>query len=222
VSQQARARTSPGREPESAAPEPSTPVPTTARWEWVRALEVLGQRRRFIIDRRSQLRAAALTTAAALVLLVLLNLSLHGARARSAAVVLHDAPELAPLIRSQNRTELGLVAIASVVFLLGVVTVTVLETHKTAGAAFNVARHLRAIREGRYRARLKLRRGDNLMELESAFNDMARGLEERVRQDAEALERFADECEKLSGPDEATRLAESMRERAREERRLLE
>jgi hypothetical protein len=223
MSHRASARTPATSRPEGApaATTPAAPAPAVAGWERLKLLEILGQRRQFLVDPRTQLRAAALTAIVALVLLVLLNLSLHASRSRSAAAVLSDAPELEQLILSQNRYELGLVALASLLFLLGVVTVVVLETHKTAGAAFNVARHLRRAADGQYRVRLRLRRGDNLVTVEAAFNDMMQRLEERQGEEAAALERFADECEKLTGPDEAARLAAAMRDQARRGRERL-
>jgi hypothetical protein len=68
---------------------------------------------------------------------------------------------------------------------------------------------------------LRLRRGDNLIAVERAFNEMMARLEQRQGEDVAALDRFADECEKLAGPDEALRLAEKMREHARAGRERL-
>ena len=105
-----------------------------------KSLRILGLRRRFLLDRRSQIRAGLLTTGTNFVLLLLLNLSLYSSREQSAAALIAEAPELAPMLRSQNLLELVLVLASSIVFLAGVFVVTVLETHKTAGAAFNLRR----------------------------------------------------------------------------------
>lgn len=197
----------PGLEPTAAAPPAPRP--------WLRFLVPLRHRRRFLVDKRVQLRAAFLSGTVALILLVLLNVSLHVARQRDSEALLTDAPELRELIASQNRMELGLIALASLVFIGGVVMITVLETHKTAGAAFNLERHMVEIAQGNYDVRLRLRKDDNLHELEAAFNAMAGALRARSTADAEALEELADVAERICGPDEAEHLARRLRELAR-------
>ena len=52
-----------------------------------------------------------------------------------------DGIQVAERLRAQDRVELYLVALASLVFLVGCFLVTVLETHRTAGAAHNLALH---------------------------------------------------------------------------------
>ena len=96
---------------------------------------LLGRRRQFFLNRPHQLRATLLTAAAVLVLLVILNLVLYSIAVSSTNQVLSDSPELAQLIKSQARLQLLLILLASVVFLAGVFVVSVLESHRTAGAA---------------------------------------------------------------------------------------
>ncbi len=212
----------PGPPEESSSAEPTDGLPSfepTAaappqREPWLRFLVPLRHRRRFLIDRPVQLRAAFLSGTVALILLVLLNVSLHVARQRDSEALLTDAPEFRALIVSQNRMELGLIALASLVFIGGVVVITVLETHKTAGAAFNLARHMLEVEHGNYDVRLHLRKDDNLQQLEAAFNSMASALRSRTTADAEALEELAGVAERISGPDEAEHLARRLRELA--------
>ena len=77
-----------------------------------RELRVLGQRRRFLVDRRSQLRAAVLVTATSLVLLVLLNLTLNAARSQSTSAILAHTPALEELLLEHDRLETGLTVAA--------------------------------------------------------------------------------------------------------------
>ena len=68
---------------------------------------------------------------------------------------------------------------------------SILETHKTAGAAYNIQRRLEDLRSGRYSASLTLRKGDNLMELEQSFNALAKTLRDREWEDLETLRQLA-------------------------------
>ena len=156
----------------------------------------LGQRRAFLVNKRYQLKASLLTATVVLVLLVFVNLTLYSASRKSSAQILADAPALEKVIRSQDRVELYLILLASLVFLVGVFVVSILETHKTAGAAYNLQQRLAELRHGRYCATLKLRKGDNLIELEGAFNELARALRDRESEDAETLEQLAAEVER--------------------------
>lgn len=151
----------------------------------------MGQRRAFLINRRYQLRASLMTATVVLVLLVFVNLVLYTASARHSSQILIDSPELEHILRGQDRVELGLVLVASIVFLAGVFVVSLLETHKTAGAAYHIERRLDELRNGRYGSSLTLRRGDNLVELERAFNALAETLRDREREEVETLERLA-------------------------------
>lgn len=183
-------------------------------------LHRLAQRRHFLVHARDQLRAGFLVAMVVLLLLVLLNVSLYAIREGKSSEILSDVPELESIIRSQNRVEFTLVLLASVVFLTGVFVVTILETHKTAGAAYNLSQRINDIRQGRYNARLRLRKGDHLRELEVAFNDMSRALQERTWRDVDALERMAVEAEKVESPVEASQLASRLRELAEHRRTL--
>jgi hypothetical protein len=183
---------------------------------------LLGKRRSFLVNRRYQLRASLLTAAVVLVLLVLLNLAIYASTMRGAERVLVDAPELAEVIRAQDRAQLYLILLASLVYLIGVFLVTVLETHRTAGAAFNLEARLGEVRRGRYDTRLKLRRGDNLAELEGTFNGMVEALRQRTWDDIEHLVQLANEAGKIADASGGRQLAERLRRLADEKRSRLE
>jgi methyl-accepting chemotaxis protein len=200
------------RQPPPSYPALVTPEPA----ETAGRAPLLGRRRSFVIDKRHQLRAGLLTATVALVLLVFVNLVLYSTSLSRSADLPRAAPELAEVLRAQGRVELFLVILASVVFLIGVFVISILETHRTAGAAFNAGQRLRDIASGRYNARLKLRRGDNLRELEEAFNRMGHALRNRTRDDIETLDRLAARAGALerSGElrDQLLKLADAKRE----------
>ena len=128
------------------------------------------RRRQFVVDARYQLRAGVLVGGVALLLLILLNASLilqdrAGAAAAASAV--------RPLLAGQDRASLALLLLGSAVFLGGVILVGVLESHRTAGAAYAIRRAVDAIRDGRQDIRVRLRRGDHLQDLATSINRLA-------------------------------------------------
>lgn len=200
---------------------PGAPLSAAAESPVQRAMtRILGKRRRYILDRQSQLRAGLLASAVVLVLLVLLNLTLYAIRSQETHKLAAGVPGLERVLRSQDRAETLLIALASVLFLGGVFLVTVLETHKTSGAAYNLDRRLAEVAAGRYNVRLRLRRGDRLRGLEEAFNDMCQALQDRAWDEAEVLDRLAAETERLGGTSEATGLVHKLRLLADEKRRM--
>ena len=128
------------------------------------------RRRQIVVDARYQMRAGVLVGAVALVLLVLLNASLI-LQDRAAEVT--DAIAVRPLLAGQDRTSWALLFFGSAVFLGGVILVGVLESHRTAGAAYAIRRAIDAIRDGGSHIRVRLRRGDHLQDLATSVNQLA-------------------------------------------------
>ena len=70
----------------------------------------------------------------------------------------------------------------SAVFLGGVVVVGLLESLRTAGAAFAIRRVVDGIRDGQSQVRVQLRRGDHLQDLARSINQLAETIDmERLR-----------------------------------------
>jgi hypothetical protein len=180
----------------------------------------LSPRRQYLIDRRRQLRSALLLAFVVLLLLLPLNYSLHTVRQQESATITTANPELAPVMKSRDQTELVVGAIASVVILAGVFVLTIVETHRTAGAAFSVVRRLEELREGQYGTRLTLRGGDNLREIEGPFNATIEALRERAINDAETLEELAAQADQVVVPQEAEALAHRLRRLAKKNRNM--
>ncbi len=196
------------------AAEPSTLAPTAAGDTVAGAAEAgrrpRFRRRSFLVNRRYQLRVTALAVTVVLVLLVFLNLALYQASVRSSADVVRVAPELEPFVRAQDRVLVYLILAGSVVFLVGVFLVSILETHKTAGAALALERRLREVAAGRLNVQLRLRRDDNLRELESTFNLMTQNLQDQAWTDVERLEALAERLERSREGSESAEIAEDL------------
>jgi len=180
----------------------------------------LSPRRQYLIDRRRQLRSALLIVVVVILLLLPRNYSLHTVRQQETTTIATSNPELGPIMQSRDRTELIVGVIASVVILAGVFILTIVETHRTAGAAFSVVRRLDEIREGQYGTRLTLRGGDNLREIEGPFNAMIEALRERTIQDAESLEELAAKANEVVVPQEAEVIAQRLRRLAKKKRAM--
>jgi methyl-accepting chemotaxis protein len=178
------------------------------------------RRRRFVVDGGYQYRAAFLAVAVALLLLIILNLSLVFTT-REGVATAPVAPELRAIMAAQDRVQIGLVATGSLVFLVGVFLVSILETHRTAGAAFKISRSLDRVREGRLDTRLRLRRGDNLQEVAASVNAMTGALQERAWQEVEWLESVAERLEQSGADPAATEAARELRAHAANRRALL-
>ena len=186
------------------------------------ARRVPRRRRSFLVNRRYQLRTAALVGTVVLVLLVFLNLSIYSSGLSESERIARESPELEAFVKAQDRTLVFLVVLGSMVFLVGVFLVSVLETHKTAGACVNLARRLDDIRDGRYDTALRLRRDDHLVELEPVFNRMARAMQQRTWEDIEGLEDLASRIERSEPSLDPVAIATEIRGMAGRKRAMLE
>lgn len=158
-----------GRGLEPTAPQGASPGGGPPGW----------RRRRYVVDARYQLRAGALVGGAALVLLILLNVSLisHGRAGASVA-----EPAAHRLAAGQSGTSFALLMLGSLTFIAGVILIGLLESHRTAGAAFAIRRAVDEIREGKTEIRVRLRRRDHLQELARSINRLAETIDgERAR-----------------------------------------
>jgi len=136
------------------------------------------RRRQFVVDARYQLRAGTLVGAVAIALLILLNLSLLGQN-RTPPAEAGGSPRTSAESRGPDRSSWALLLVGSGIFVVGVIAIGVLESHRTAGAAYAIRRSIEQIGEGRTGVRVKLRRGDHLQELAKALNRLAESLDAR-------------------------------------------
>jgi methyl-accepting chemotaxis protein len=179
---------------------------------WVaRQLWLLGVRRRFLVNRPRQLRTAMLIAMLVLTLLVCVNVIFHALRTTETKTIVASAPSLREVMQDYDRNEMLLVILASVVVLGGVFVVTIIETHRTAGAAFNIARQLSRIADGNLDVEVRLRKGDNLQEIQGPFNAMVATLRDQAANDAAALARLADQVEGFGNVDGAADVSSELR-----------
>lgn len=186
------------------------------------ALRIALRRRRFVIDRQYQLRVAFLSVGIALVLLVLLNASLFFSARQNSAVAVTLAPQLAEFMKAQDRVQFGLVLTGSLVFLVGVFLVGILESHRTAGAAFKISQGIDRLRQGDTRSRVRLRRGDNLQDVAAAVNTLAGALQQEAWEQVETLEEISSRLEQVSAEPAVAEATHALRTLAIRNRRRLE
>ncbi len=169
-------------------------------------------RRRYVIDRKRQLRTTMLTTSLVALLLVAVNLGFILLRASQTSMLASAAPQLAPVIEHQDTTSSVIMIVISVVLVAAVAYATIIQTHRTAGAVYAVKQRLDRVTAGDLQVRLKLRQKDNLQDLETPFNDMVGSLRSRALVEAESLERLAAAVRQI-GP-EGSEIAAALRELA--------
>ena len=154
----------------------------------VRDFDQIFRRRRYLVDPRYQMRSGLLVGTVAFTLLVLLNFSLYLATRAPASVLATLGPSAGGVLPAQDRAQVLLAVFGSVVFLVGVVLVGVLESHRTAGAAYRIGRGLERLRRGESSVEVRLRRDDHLQELAQAVNGLAATMREREIREIERLE----------------------------------
>jgi len=176
------------------------------------------RRRNYLVDKRSQLVTVAMVGLLTAMLLVLINLGLYVARSWTTAEMVTHAPQLRRALDEQSQVEGRRVLIASGVMLLVIMAMTVLQTHRTAGAAYKLRLNLAELRKGKYGIRTVLRRGDKLRDMEREFNGLSQALLERSNQIAVELEDAAAAADRVSTPVEAHEIGDRLRRMAAQER----
>lgn len=177
------------------------------------------RRRQFLVDRRYQLKAGVLNALAVMLLLVFINLVWYAMSARTIAGLAVEAPELARQLADQHRALYYVILLVACASLVGVVVVSVLETHRTAGAAYNLEQRLREIEEGKLGVRVTLRKNDNLKPLGAAIERVSHALQRRAHGEAEQLDALAEAARHADEAAAAQRIASRLAQLADEKRR---
>jgi len=198
---------------ESPSAEAIPKRPARRRWVWI-----VGYRRNLLVDARSQLKTTLWTACTVGAVLAALLVSLHLARQAEMAALGAQMPSLVATLEAQSRVALAFQVTGAVVFLAMVAVVTLLETHKTAGAAVSLRRHLDRMRDGEYGVRVQLRRGDNLQDVAASINELSIAQDERLWQEVQILEDLAEHAKRISSREDAARLAEALEDQVAERR----
>jgi hypothetical protein len=176
------------------------------------------RRRKYLIDRRSQLLATAKIAGLVAVLLVLLNLVYALWSSIETREIVLSNPQLTEKMEAiDRRGALALAAVSISVFVVVVVR-SIMLTHRTAGAAFNLCRCLDHVASGRYETMLRLRKKDNLRNVEGPFNAMVQSLRNRAADDRDSLTVLAAQIETLGHAN----LAKTVRKLAQDKGRLID
>ncbi|MEE4272292.1 MAG: hypothetical protein V2I67_11490 [Thermoanaerobaculales bacterium] len=173
-------------------------------------------RRRYLIDPKRQLRTVFVTTSTAAVLVLLINLAFGLLRSNQGSFLAAVSPRLEPIVERQETTFLMVMVIFSALVVVGVAVRTVVETHRTAGAVFAVRQRMERVAAGDLFVRLRLRRKDNLAELQEPFNAMVERLRRTADDEAKALRGLADRLSTMGN--DARIVADELREMAESKR----
>lgn len=165
-------------------------------------------RRTYLINPKEQLGVIFKVAGLVAFLLLLINIGLAGVNTSSTRKIIAANPDLAPIVEATDRSGSYVMASISVFLLLLVVMRTIVATHRTSGASFNIKRCLGRVAEGDLTTVLKLRPKDNLRELEEPFNEMVENLRSRASEEHELLTELSSKIESYGHPEEAKILRE--------------
>ena len=160
-------------------------------------------RRTYLIDKKGQLKTTIKVAGLVAFLLLALNLILVGINKGETSKIIAVNPDLAPHMAATDRSGSIVIASGSLFLLFLVVVRTVVETHRTSGAAFNIKRCLGRVADGDLNTVLKLRPKDNLMELQEPFNRMTASLRKRASEEQKLLNDISSKIEEYGHPEEA-------------------
>lgn len=160
-------------------------------------------RRTYLIDKKGQLKTTIKIAGLVAFLLLALNLVLAGISTGESRKIIAANPDLAPHMAATDRSGSFVIASGSLFLLFVVVVRTVVETHRTSGAAFNIKRCLGRVADGELHTVLELRPKDNLMELQEPFNLMVASLRKRASEEQKLLTDLSSKIEELGHLEEA-------------------
>lgn len=178
---------------------PSPPVKKIPFWK-----------RKFLIDPAGQLITTAKVAVLVLLLLILLNITFQMLMTSHTSQVISRSPGFAAELHETDTRAAWIFAVLSAITFILVIIRSIMLTHRTAGAAFNVNRCLAQVAAGDYTTTLRVRAKDNLRGLQEPFNEMTAALRLRAGEDRDTLARIADEVDKLGN----SALAEEVRKLA--------
>lgn len=174
-------------------------------------------RRRFLIDRRLQLKYTAWMVAIAAGLSAGFGVLMY--RAHLEATALADLPDpLRPTVVTHDGRLLGVLVAIAVLMAVAIAIVGILLTHRVAGPLHLLSGYVETLGRGRHPQLRPLRRHDELRGLYGVFHEAVEALRARDRARLKELAQLAEGLEALS--DRSPEAAESARSVRQLEARL--
>ncbi len=119
------------------------------------------QRRRYLVDRRFQLKYSLLMAAAGLILAAVFGLLLHQAHAQATSLLAPD-PDARALVERSDRLLFAAFAAIAALLAAALALLGILMTHRVAGPVFVMGHYLKVLAEGRFPRMRTLRHSDDL------------------------------------------------------------
>jgi len=133
-----------------------------------------------------------------LLLVLLFNLVLYHLTAWNTRVTLAAFPEMEGHVMRANLIRSGMMYAFSAMLTAGVFIVSLKRQHRTLGPIVNFRNCMKRVGEGDLSVRVKLRKYDNLLEIQESFNAMMAAIDLRTRREMAALEGAAAAARELA------------------------
>lgn len=167
------------------------------------------QRRTILVKKSLQLKYIAYVFACVLLAVLLVGGDVYYTLAKE---ILLDNPALAPLLAKVNN-----LILMKLILYFGIILVTsAIASHRLAGPVYRFEQSAREIGQGNLQHRVGLRGGDELLELQEAFNRMAASLQTKVQKERTLAERISARLESLAEKAHDKHAAEELRAVQRE------
>ena len=194
------------------------PRPTATTFKTPKVQRPRVTRRRYLLDPKRQLRTALMTTSIIVALILTVNLGFTLLRTSQTAFLSAAAPQLSPVLEEQDATFSLTMIVISIGLVILVALITIVHTHRTAGAVYAVRQRFERVTAGDLQVTLRLRQRDNLQDLEAPFNEMIGALRNRTLKEAKSLEQLALRAAKIGS--DGDDIAAALNELARHKRQI--
>lgn len=142
------------------------------------------QRKTVLVKRSLQIKYIALLFGVILIAVVLIGGDLLLTLSR---IVSSDNPALLPLLEKVKQ----MLLVKTILYLGIIVAASLIMSNRIAGPIYRFEQSAQVVGSGDLTHRVRLRTGDELMELQDEFNDMVSSLQGKARQDKNLASRLA-------------------------------
>ena len=161
---------------------------------------LFGRRRALVLEWRYQIRSSLLPVISVALLLVLFIVTIHLGNVEATRRLAQAAPNLRPLLEGQDKAMLFLILSASGVYLLAVLLLGLIDSHRTVGALHHVEQRLKALRAGDWSTPLAIRQSDNFQDFGAEISRTLSYLRSGVQEDVAALGEVIERLEGAVSP----------------------